>query len=80
MSQTSTNQILDEIVESTSRYSGLILNQLEMTYPQSPQRDLFRRALLNALGERGLIAELRAILKCSDRIHSPSKQENKHEV
>ncbi len=73
--ETSTENKLTEIAECTSRYSGLILNQLDMAFPKSESRDLVRRAILNALGERGLLAEIRGIL--SDRTSKTESMETR---
>lgn len=61
-----TENLVAEIAECTSRYSGLILNQLDMAFPKCENRDLVRRAILNSLGDRGLIAEIKIILKYSE--------------
>lgn len=62
LTPTSIEKIMAEVAECASRRSGLLLSQLDMAYPQSPNRSLVRRAILNAFGESGLLPEIRAIV------------------
>lgn len=55
-------KIMVDVAECTSRRSGLLLSQVEMAYPQSPNRSLVRRAILNTFGDSGLLPEIRSIL------------------
>ncbi len=56
-------KIMTELQEPMSRYSGLILHQLDSIYPKDEKRDLVRRAVLAALGQRGLLTEIQNILR-----------------
>lgn len=56
-------KIIEEIQEPMSRYCGLILHQLDSVYPKDEKRDLVRRAVLAALGQRGLMIEIHNILR-----------------
>jgi hypothetical protein len=58
--------IITEIKEPMSRYTGLILHQLDSIYPKDEKRDLVRRAVLSALGQRGLLTEIHNILRSYD--------------
>ncbi|MEZ4871335.1 MAG: hypothetical protein R2827_03625 [Bdellovibrionales bacterium] len=55
--------IMADIKEPTSRYTGLILHQLDSIYPKDERRELVRRAVLSALGNRGLLTEIHSILR-----------------
>jgi hypothetical protein len=61
-----TQKIMAELQEPMSRYSGLILHQLDSVYPKDEKRDLVRRAVLAALGQRGLLIEIHNILRCHE--------------
>lgn len=53
---------MDDIRKITSQTAGLILNKLEMIYPNDQKLAIARKSILGALGDRGLNIELRRIL------------------
>lgn len=63
---------MGEIKESLSRYSGLILHQLDAVYPKDQKREIVRGAILSALGNRGLLTEIQNILVSQDINESPT--------
>ncbi|MGE3683029.1 MAG: hypothetical protein AB7G93_14995 [Bdellovibrionales bacterium] len=55
-------KIMADVADRTSARSKLLLTQLDMAYPPSESKMLVRKAVLNTLGDSGLLPEIRAIL------------------
>lgn len=53
---------MDDIRTVTSQTAALILSKLEMIYPNDNKLSMARKAILGALGDRGLNIEIRRIL------------------
>jgi hypothetical protein len=54
--------LMDDVRAATSLTAGLIMNKLEMLYPNDQKLHFARKAVLGALGDRGLNVDLRRIL------------------
>ena len=54
--------VMDDIRKITSQTAGLILNKLEMIYPNDQKLGMARKSILGALGDRGINIDIRRIL------------------
>lgn len=62
LTQNLIEKIMAEVADCTARRSRLLLTQLDMAYPPSQSRTLIRKAILNTLGDSGLLPEVRSVL------------------
>lgn len=69
---------MDDIRKVTSQTAALILNKLEMIYPNDNKLALARKAILGSLGDRGLNVEIRRIL-ASHRMEGQNEGTLTHE-